>query len=210
MAGWRGPSPQKPGASPTRDFNAAYEGRPPWDLGRPQQEVLRLAEEGEFIGGVLDIGCGTGENALELARRGMTVWGVDSAPNAIRRARAKAGERGLQVEFRIGDALHLGRLGRSFDSILDCGLLHVFDDPERMQYVAELGRALRPGGRYFFLVFSDAEPDWGGPRRLSEGDIRSAFQEAWHIDFLRRAHFERNDSETPAQAWCGRVSRNAA
>ncbi|MCI4360693.1 MAG: class I SAM-dependent methyltransferase, partial [Thermoplasmata archaeon] len=71
-------------------FNDAYLGQPPWDIGGPQPEVVRLAEENEFSGDVLDIGCGTGENALELARRGMTVWGLDAAPRAIDRARVKA------------------------------------------------------------------------------------------------------------------------
>ncbi|MCI4360694.1 MAG: class I SAM-dependent methyltransferase, partial [Thermoplasmata archaeon] len=77
----------------------------------------------------------------------------------------------------VGDALELDRIGHRFGSILDCGLLHVFDDADRAEYVHGLHRALRPDGRYFFLVFSDAEPDWGGPRRMSEAEIRSAFSD---------------------------------
>ncbi|MCZ7391853.1 MAG: hypothetical protein ABOK23_03925 [Candidatus Methanoperedens sp.] len=54
-------------------FDSAYEGIPPWDIGRPQNEFIRLAEDGEISGRVLDVGCGTGENALYLAGLGFEV-----------------------------------------------------------------------------------------------------------------------------------------
>ncbi|MCI4355025.1 MAG: methyltransferase domain-containing protein [Thermoplasmata archaeon] len=200
-----------PGLSPNDTFDRAYEGTPPWDIGRPQPEVVRLADDGEFSGTVLDLGCGTGENALELARRGLTVWGVDSSPNALRRARTKGAERGLSVTFRRADALHLETLETTFDAVLDCGLFHVFDDAARADYVASLGRAVRVGGRYFLLVFSDAEPtDWGGPRRISEREILSAFHSGWKVDFLRAARFATNMPEVRGHAWCGRLTRTRA
>jgi ubiquinone/menaquinone biosynthesis C-methylase UbiE len=192
-------------------FDRSYEGTPPWDIGRPQPEVLRLADAHEFTGTVLDVGCGTGENALELARRGLSVWGLDGAPNALRKARAKAAERHLEVSFVLGNALELERVGRTFDSILDCGLFHVFDDPARAQYVASLHRALRPGGRYFLLAFSTEEPTgWGGPRRVSETEIRGSFRSGWNVDFLRPARFETNLPDVQGHAWCARLTRRRA
>src|SRR5688500_7033616 len=107
-------------------FDTAYEGTPPWEIGRPQEAFVRLAEAGEIAGAVLDVGCGTGENALMLAQRGHEVWGVDTAATAIHRAREKADERGLTVTFRVADALHLDQLRRSFDTVIDSGLFHVF------------------------------------------------------------------------------------
>jgi SAM-dependent methyltransferase len=68
-------------------FETAYEGQPPWDIGGPQPEIVRLAEEGAIRGVVLDVGCGTGENALYLDGRGCDVWGIDFIPKAIERAR---------------------------------------------------------------------------------------------------------------------------
>src|SRR5262245_36068433 len=139
-------------------FHDSYEGTPPWDLGRPQRAFVRLEEEGQIAGPVLDAGCGTGEHALYLAARGHEVVGVDLVPKAIERARAKAAERGLAATFVVGDVLELEALGRSFQTVVDCGVFHVFDDADRARYVASLARALRPGGPYHMLAFSDAEP----------------------------------------------------
>ncbi len=104
-------------------WDASYhDGPAPWDLGRPQPAVVRLAAEGGFAGAVLDVGCGTGENALHVASLGLTVLGVDVAQTALAIARAKADDRGIEVEFAAADALQLQRLGRSFQTVLDCGL----------------------------------------------------------------------------------------
>ena len=80
-------------------FNEAYKGTPPWDIGRPQAEFVRIASEGEIKGRVLDIGCGTGENAMFFAGLGLEAWGLDGAPLAIEKAKKKALERGVRVEF---------------------------------------------------------------------------------------------------------------
>src|SRR5262249_3989023 len=112
-------------------FEKAYAGEAPWDIDGPQPEIVRLAESGAIRGIVLGVGCGTGENALYLASRGLDVWGIDFIPRAIERARAKALERGLGVHFQVGDALKLEVLGRTFDTAIDSGLFHTFSDEER-------------------------------------------------------------------------------
>ena len=78
-------NPYRDSAEP--GFNPAYRGTPPWDISRPQAEFVRLEESGEIRGSVLDVGCGTGEHVLYLARRGHEAWGIDSAPLAIEKAR---------------------------------------------------------------------------------------------------------------------------
>ncbi len=88
-------------------FESAYKGTPPWDIGRPQKEFIDLVRRGELSGSVLDIGCGTGENALFFAGEGYEVWGIDSAPLAIQKAREKAAGRGLAAHFLVMDALDL-------------------------------------------------------------------------------------------------------
>src|SRR5438477_9592496 len=150
------------------DFEALYAETPPWDIGRPQPAFVRVAEAGGFRGRVLDIGCGTGEHALLAAALGLDATGVDGAPTAIRQAEQKAAQRGVSARFLVADALELAGLGERFDTIVDSGLFHVFDDNDRARYVDSLGAAITPGGHYYMLCMSDAQPgDWG-PRRISE------------------------------------------
>ena len=164
-----------------RGFDEMYAGFPPWDIGTAQPEVVRIAESGGFTGAVIDVGCGTGENALELSARGLPVVGVDAAPRAIEKAQAKALERDLPVEFLVADAFSLDGLGRRFDTALDCGVFHVFEDRERPMYVASLASVLEPGGVLHLLCFSDRQPGDMGPRRVTQQELRDAFAEGWDV-----------------------------
>jgi SAM-dependent methyltransferase len=156
-------------------FEQAYAGTPPWDIGRPQPAIEALADGGEIVGPVLDVGCGTGENALFLAERGFEVIGVDAVPAAIETARRKAAARGLPALFLVHDALALDGLERRFSTAIDSGLFHTFDDDERLRFAASLADALLPGGRYVMLCFSEHELREGGPRRVTQGEIRAVF-----------------------------------
>jgi SAM-dependent methyltransferase len=149
-------------------FETAYHDTPPWDIGRAQQEFVHLEESGKIIGDVLDVGCGTGENALFLASRSHNVWGVDSAPAAIDIAQKKAKERGLDVTFLVKDTFKLYEIGRIFDTIIDSGLFHTLSDPDRPFFVRNLSEVLKPGGTYFMLAFSELEPGGYGPRRITK------------------------------------------
>ncbi|MEN6518121.1 MAG: class I SAM-dependent methyltransferase [Methanospirillum sp.] len=188
-------------------FEQAYHGSPPWDIGRPQPEFVSLEESGEISGSVLDVGCGTGENALYLAGRGHEVWGVDAAPSAIGIARRKAEERNLAVTFRVQDALRLQELGRTFDTVIDSGLFHALSDPERPLYVRSLSGVLRPGGTYFMLAFSELEPGGFGPRRVAQQEIRAAFSDGWRIDGIRAAVFAGRRSPEGSRAWLSSITR---
>lgn len=77
------------------DWDATYAGTPPWDIGRPQTPFVELARAGHLRGAVLELGCGTGEHTLLAAETGLRATGVDLAPTAIARARAKAVQRAL-------------------------------------------------------------------------------------------------------------------
>jgi len=172
---------------------------PPWDIGRPQPEFVRLADAGLIAGRVIDVGCGTGENALMAAAHGLAVAGVDVAPTAIARARAKAQERGLtETEFHVWDALDLGalieRIGR-FDSAMDSGVFHTFADEDRPAYVAGLAAAVRSGGTLFLMCMNEHEPDWGGPRRVTQAELRDAFtmERGWSVETIADARFATNE-----------------
>ena len=105
-------------------FEQMYQGQAPWDTGRPQPAIIKLVEAGQIRGSVLDVGCGTGENLLYLADRGHEAWGLDFVPVAIERTSDKAAQRGLEAHFIVGNALELKKLGRQFDTVIDCGLFH--------------------------------------------------------------------------------------
>ncbi|MGZ8630426.1 MAG: class I SAM-dependent DNA methyltransferase [Actinomycetota bacterium] len=185
-----------------RTFDDAYVGVPPWDIGRPQREVLRLAERGAFRTPVIDAGCGTGENALALAGSGLAVLGIDASPRAIGKAMNKARDRALVgAEFLVADVFALEGLGRRFASALDCGLFHVFDDHERPVYAASVHAALQPGGELHLLCFSHRESPGWGPRRVNEAELRATFAAGWEVREIVPAAFETNLETGEVQAW---------
>jgi 2-polyprenyl-3-methyl-5-hydroxy-6-metoxy-1,4-benzoquinol methylase len=168
---------------------------------------VRLAEGGAIEGTVLDVGCGTGENALYVASRGLDVVGVDAAPTAIERARAKAIERDIRVEFLVADALALEGLGRTFDVAIDCGLFHTFSDADRIRFERSLHAMLRPGARYFLLCFNEYQPGDMGPRRVTEREIRETFGRRWTIDSIVEERFAARLADGGASAWLASLTR---
>ena len=171
-------------------FEQMYQGQAPWDTGRPQPDVIKLAESGKIRGSVLDVGCGTGEHVLYFAARGHECWGIDFVPVAIERAKAKAAKRGIKTTFLVGNALELGKFARQFDTVIDCGLYHTFSDEERPVFVKGLAEVLRPGGQLFILCFSEEEPGDMGPRRVTQKEIRDSFKDGRTVQSIEPTQFD--------------------
>jgi cyclopropane fatty-acyl-phospholipid synthase-like methyltransferase len=188
-------------------FDSAYRSTPPWDIGRPQKEFVGLVRRGEITGSVLDIGCGTGEHALFFAGEGYEVWGIDSTPLPIQKAREKAEKRGLQVQFLVLNALDLSRLNRKFDTATDSGLFHTLSDEDRPVFVDNLAAILSPAGNYFMLCFSELEPGGYGPRRITEREIQDSFRDGWSINYIRPAIFESRFRAQGSRAWLSSISK---
>jgi SAM-dependent methyltransferase len=185
-----GALPPRTGQRSIGDFNAMYAGSPPWDIGRPQPGFLELAEAGTLSGSVLDAGCGTGEHTLMAAAHGHAATGVDAAPAAIALAEEKAAQRGIAARFLVWDALDLAGLNERYDTVLDSGLFHVFEDDDRARYVDSLAAATASGGCYHMLCFSDSQPgDWG-PRRVRRDEIESSFANGWKIETIETVTFD--------------------
>ena len=191
-------------------FIDAYKGKPPWDIGRPQPTFQELADAGEIAGPVLDAGCGTGENTLFLAARGLEVVGVDAVEAAVEAARRKAVARGLYAEFLVHDALALDGLGRRFATVVDSGLFHTFDDRERGRFVTSLAAALTLGGHYYVLCFSERELREGGPRRVTQAELRAAFDHPpFRVLSIAAAEMAANLDGESRKAWLARIERVA-
>lgn len=197
---------------PAAEFQSMYaEGIPPWQIDRPQSEVRRLMADGAFESPVLDVGCGTGDNAIELARGGYRVVGLDAVEEALRRAREKATKEKLvrPPEFVLGDAIRLEDSGLEAETILDCALFHTFPDEEQAVYVRGLERVLSPGGKLHLLCFSELETRPPGPRRLSLNQITGAFGPKWEVVEAVRCRYEDRVRPDGAQAWRVTLKRNS-
>lgn len=189
------------------DFFRAYDGTPPWDIGRPQRIYRELADRGGLSGRVLDVGCGTGEHALLAAELGLDATGIDTAPRAIALAKAKAAARGISARFIVGNALDLPALGEHFDTVLDCGLFHVFDDADRARFVEALAAVVPAGGRYHVLCFSDLVPGSSGPRRVRQEEIAAAFLAGWRVEAIEPARLETTFEPGSVPAWFAVLER---
>ena len=199
------------------DFYKDSAQSPPWVIGEPQQAVVELERAGLISGRVLDIGCGTGEHTILLARAGYDVVGVDGAPTAVDQARRNARGQGVDARFEVADALSLGS-DPIYDTIVDSALFHIFDDGDRATYVASLHAATRPGSIVHVLALSDAGRGFGP--QVSEADIRHGFRAGWDIESLAtttyrgvvtQAHAEALGLDVGARvdepAWLARVRR---
>jgi len=145
--------------------------RTPWDTQVTPPEVM------EFIsrsppGKALDLGCGTGTNAITLARHGWRATGVDFAPPAIRAARRKAAAAGVKIDFHAADATDLRMLAGGYDFALDIGCLFTLARKDRIKYAGELARLLRPHGWYMLYAWLP-KPWKGGPAGISAEEVES-------------------------------------
>ena len=189
---------------PQPDWNERYlAGETPWDTGEPDPhlaEFLRSlpAERGR----ALDVGCGTGTNALWLANQGFSVVGIDVSSTAIERARAKVDATARNCHFAVADFLRDTHSDGFFELVFDRGCFHVFDKAEeRARFAERVASLLTPGGKWLSLIGSTEGPerDYGPPRR-SARDVISAIEP--HLEIVELCSIEfRADMPAPVAAW---------
>ncbi|MBC3192230.1 class I SAM-dependent methyltransferase [Pseudonocardia sp. C8] len=175
---------------PVTRFEQAYrDGDPPWVIDEPQPAVVALARDGAFTGTVLDLGCGTGEHTIHLARLGYDVLGADGSATAVERARARAAAAGVAARFTVADALAPAGLG-TFDTVLDSALFHVFDPGDQARYADALAGLVRPGGVVHLLALArtGAAAEFGPV--IDAAEIRAAFAgPGWTVEALDRSTY---------------------
>lgn len=162
---------------------------------------MELEAGGRIGASVLDVGCGTGENALYLAEHGHEVWGIDISSVAVERAMVKSHARRLPVVFLAADALEPAAVGRTFDTVIDCGCWHTLADEDRARYAASVSALTLPGSTLHIMCFSDAEPPGWGPRRVTEMELRASFAGDWQSASIVATTFETLHGPQGAHAW---------
>ena len=134
------------------------DGSASWDIGRPKPPFVEIADQ--VLGPVLDAGCGTGDNSIYFASRGLQVIGIDFVEEAILKAKSKANGRNLPVEFIVKDAVELEKWDLKFNSVIDSGLFHCCYNKQK--YIKGLKHTLNPGGYLFLFYFRDDPSSPGG------------------------------------------------
>jgi ubiquinone/menaquinone biosynthesis C-methylase UbiE len=138
----------------------------------------------------------------------LSVLGVDVAQTALAIAREKADARGIDVEFAAADAFQLERLGRRFETVLDCGLFHTFDGDERTRYLASLTSVSKHDGTLYVLCFSDDGPDTG-PHPISQEELRAVFNPSngWDVAAIEPDRIQTRYHDDGAPAWFATINR---
>jgi cyclopropane fatty-acyl-phospholipid synthase-like methyltransferase len=132
--------------------------RTPWDTGVTPPEVVEFVSQ-QSSGSAIDLGCGTGTNALYLAKHGWDVLGVDFSKRAIRAAQRKTHAKDLAVEFRQADVTRLDGVEGPFDLALDIGCFHSLPLDRRRQYADRVGELVAPGGTFLLYAWLPPEDD---------------------------------------------------
>ena len=152
---------------------------PVWDIGRPKQPFIEIANQ--VVEPILDAGCGTGDTSIFFASRGLKVIGIDFVENAILRAKSKVKGHNLPVEFLVKDAVTLDEWDIKFNTVIDSGLLHAIYD--RQKYAKGLKHVLHSGGRLFVFYFKDDPSSPGGG--ISDNELKELFADGWKIESIK-------------------------
>jgi SAM-dependent methyltransferase len=168
------------------------DGDTPWDHGFPSRELQHVLWEWRIPPApALELGCGTGENAIFLAQRGFQVTALDVSPRAIDRAREKAERAGVQVTFLAADFAELPDTDGAFRFVFDRGFYHCVRG-QRLEALTDLmNRNTRSGTRWLSLVgnANDPAPQDHGPPRVSAREICQDWEALFDIVQMREFNF---------------------
>ena len=186
------------------EWNERYKtGDLPWDIQVADEHLVSLVRSKIVLpGNALEVGCGTGTNALWLAGHGFSVLGVDISPEAVEQARHKLDGQPLACDFAVLDFLNDNSLARSYDFVFDRGCFHGFErDEERSEFARQVSQVLKTGGIWASLIGStEGKPRDTGPPRRTAMEVIQAIEPFLEILELRSVFFQTNHPYK-AKAW---------
>lgn len=165
----------------------------PWDSGEPSRELQRVVSEWSIPPSrTLELGCGTGTNAIHLASLGFDVVAVDLSPTAIARAKRRAEEEKARARFLVGDVLELPDLGDPFPFLFDRGVYHVLRRVDLAGYRETLRKNSVPGSLFLALAGNANEtvPEDKGPPRVKASEIVTELEPHFQLVQLREFRFD--------------------
>jgi len=167
------------------------QGTPAWDSGLPAEELVRVLDEGPLCPcRVLELGCGTGANAIYLTRRGFEVTAVDISPTAVERARVRAELEGALPRFVQADVFKFVATAGQFDLVFDAGFYHFIRMTDLDRFLDLLWRVTRPGSYYLTLAGAPGETAQGGPPQVSEEEVYRELGRVFEVLHVRPCRLE--------------------
>jgi methyl halide transferase len=198
------PQSLKPDYLTATDWDAIYRrGTPEWDADRPHAELTRVLDEYHLRPQtVLEVGCGSGADAIALARRRFEVTAVDCSPIAIERARLRAERHDALLRFVQDDVFEFAATAGQFDLVYDAGLYHCVRQTQLEQYLDLLWCVTRPGSHYLCLAGApDDTAEDEGPPQVTEDEIQSELGRLFEFIHLRPIRLEGADRDKRWPGW---------
>jgi SAM-dependent methyltransferase len=175
----------------------------PWDVGRPDFNLTEIVETGLVKKcKTLEIGCGTGDNAIWLAKKKFEVTACDVSMTATQKAREKASSVEGNCNFHVIDFMKDSIPDLPFEFVFDRGCLHSFDKRRKQKkFSKKVASHLKNGGLWLSIIGNpDSGPRATGPPQHSAKKIISAVEPFFEILLLKSSHFD-SDQPVPARAW---------
>ena len=200
------------GSDPLNFFSSVYQNAAPWDIGAPQPAMAALIEKYPPSSPILDLGCGSGDLAIYLAKLGHQVVGVDFVESAIKNAQDKVAllphGSDLSLKFQVADALNPSLLHKKFGAVFDSGFYHLFNADQCEQLIDEVASILEPHGCYYLHEFAVEFPVPNVPRQISIDEIRTRFtvEKGWQIKEIQTVEFLSRVAP-PVPATCACIER---
>lgn len=175
-------------------WNERYrEGNTPWDNDVADSELQRVIDQFQIAPcRMLEPGCGTGTNAVHLARGGFDVTAFDVSQLAIDKAQARAKAAGVAVNFLVADVFDLPDFGEPFPLVFDRGVYHCVRRQDASRFVKAIAALSAPAGYYLTLAGNpnEPEPPHGGPPRVSAEEMCRELSPAFDLVQLREFRFD--------------------